>query len=98
MKFLLVIAAYVVFYKVEAFKRDSGNHSLQKAFLGIVKALSKQANFLSIVVEGVSSDNTNFAFFASTAGIPHVLTRIESLSESLYWAPLPLCHWNRSHP
>lgn len=78
MKFFTIFVTLVAFCKVESFSRDTKNNALQKAFVGIVQALSKKNHLVSIVVDSVSSCKTKPAVFKSIADFPHVVAKFDN--------------------
>lgn len=65
----------MVLCKVESISIDL--KSMQTAFINISEAL-KQQNHVEIVVDSVFGKKTDFAPFASFAGIPHIVAKFDS--------------------
>lgn len=75
MKFCLVVT--VLCKIVEVYAQKSKNQ-LQKAFVGIVEVLASQNHMIS-VVDGPGVNNASqLAFYATAAGIPHIVAKIKN--------------------
>lgn len=69
---LIVIAC-----KVKAFSRYFDSTALQKAFVNIAAAISKEDRLVTLFIGGTSVDEKVFDQFTASAPYPHVVARLE---------------------
>lgn len=74
---------YLAFVIFLAFCKASKIDLLQKAFVGISKALAKRNHLLSVVTDGFTNDKVNSATFAVLNEIPHVIIKFENRREKI---------------
>lgn len=76
MKFKSILVIFVVFCIVTSLTKGFRFKSLQTAFVNITKVLAKQNHVVTIAVDNYFGNESDSVPFASTAGIPHIVTKI----------------------
>lgn len=76
MKLYFVVA--VLCKVVETFSQNSKSNSLQKAFVDLAGALASRNHLVAVVEGPATNEASEFDFFATAAGIPHVVTKLKN--------------------
>lgn len=81
MKFSIFVIV-LVFCKVKSFSRSLKCGTMETAFINISETLATHNHVVAIVVDSVFNNKTDFAPFASFAGIPHIVAKFDNTSEN----------------
>lgn len=80
MKFSPVFVIFFIFRGVESFPRDLKDKAMRAAFRDISEALAKRNHLVSVVVDSASENKAASDPLASTADIPHIITKFDITS------------------